>query len=150
MKGRQLYKSIMLEAKKLMQLDYIDLAKTLSVNHLEKYYIERRGDRIDTYLQQNEGRTPANTKGSIIYNNLIKRFNLPESDMILEGMKVKIIDLKLPNPYNTDVICSIGKLPKEFKLDEFVDKKSMIKKLFIKPLVDTMEVIGINYKSSWG
>ena len=66
--------------------------------------------------------------------------------MIQEGDKIKLVKLIEPNPFNIDVISYITKLPKEFKLDNYIDHDTMFQKTFLDPLSFILNSIGWSYE----
>lgn len=78
---------------------------------------------------------PINTKASLLYNKLIRKFkllvNYPE---IVEGDKIKYVYLKQPNQYRIDSIAFLTHLPKELDLHSFIDYDKMFEKTFLNHL----------------
>ena len=84
---------------------------------------------------------PMHTKGSILYNYLIKKNKLGNYyPAIQEGDKIKFLYLKLPNVYQSSAISFITTLPKQ--LDFKVDYELQFEKSFIEPLNFIIEKIG--------
>ena len=105
-----------------------------SCNNLRKYRSSK-----DIFIKG----TPIHVKGALIYNQKIKEHKIdhiyPE---IQEGDKIKFIKLKSRNPFKNDVISYITKLPREFKLNEYIDRDVQFEKTFITPLSFILESIG--------
>ena len=55
--------------------------------------------------------------------------------LINDGDKVKELRLKEPNPSGNGVICFPDFLPKELKLEPFIDYETQFQKEFIDPLM---------------
>lgn len=110
-----------------------------SVNGLSKY-----ADSTTIYKKS----TPIAVKGALIYNHHIKKMKLGKKyKQIQEGEKVKFIYLKTPNPFggsygNDHVISFPNTIPKEFELEEYIDKKLQFEKTFIDPLNTILVNIG--------
>ena len=108
--------------------------------------------KISDYIDRNKSPikgTPWHVKGSILYNNLIDRFKLSEFyETIGNGDKIKHCVLKVPNPYGFEVISCPGPLPKEFKLDPYIDYDAQFEKAFIKPLSIILKSIGWNIEKT--
>lgn len=103
------------------------VAMPRGVNDLEKYM-----DRDQIYVKG----TPLHVRGSLLYNDWIKKNNL-ENDLqlIVSGSKVKIMYLKMPNPLMENVICIPEELPKEFEfLIPYMDLDKQFDKVFLDPL----------------
>ena len=83
----------------------------------------------------------------MIYNYQIHKLGLQQKyPLIQEGDKIKFIKLKEANPFKFDVISYITKLPKEFKLDEYIDYDIMFQKTFLDPLSFILNSIGWSYE----
>lgn len=86
--------------------------------------------------------TPVQSKAAINHNWLVKQLNLEKQvQLIRDGDKLKFLYLN-QNQYGIDVIGFKEKLPKEFKLDKYVNKEAHFEKAFTKPLSDMMEACG--------
>ena len=91
--------------------------------------------------------TPIATKAALLHNAYIKKLGLDkEIPPIKENDKIKFVFTKVPNPYgmaNRDtVIGFIGKVPKEFQLEKYTDKKKQFEKTFQEPLDNILQAIG--------
>ena len=105
-----------------------------SCNNLKKYRSSK-----DIFVKG----TPIHVKGALIYNQKIKEHKIDHIyPAIQEGDKIKFIKLKSRNPFKNDVISYITKLPREFELDEYIDRDIMFEKTFITPLSFILESIG--------
>ena len=99
-----------------------------------------------------EKSTPIAVKGSLIYNYYIKNKKLHNKyRQIVDGDKIKFIHLKKPNPLGgiagTDqVIAFPNSLPKEFKLDDFIDYEMQFQKAFLDPIKNILDKIGWNHE----
>ena len=65
---------------------------------------------------------------------------------IQEGDKIKFVALKEPNPLKDNVISFITKLPKEFKLQQYIDYDKQFEKSFLDPLRFIVSAIGWNFE----
>ncbi len=114
--------------------DYLDISFPRGVNGLDKY-------KSNTYIYQKG--TPIHVRGALLYNYYIRGLGLTHKyALIQEGEKIKFIYLKTPNPFQENVISFFGTLPKEFKLDKYVDYKTEFEKSFYGPLKNVLECIG--------
>ena len=87
--------------------------------------------------------TPIQVRGAILYNHHIKKNKLQSKyPMIQEGEKIKFVYLKKPNPIGEDVIAYFQTLPKELKLDKYIDYDMQFQKSFVEPLKKVVEPIG--------
>ena len=86
--------------------------------------------------------TPIHVRGAILHNNFIKEKGLGKKITdIYGGDKVKFTYLKKPNPLKENVISFIDFLPKQFKLEEYVDYNMQFDKTFmsvIEPILDSI------------
>jgi DNA polymerase elongation subunit (family B) len=82
-------------------------------------------------------------KGALIYNHKIEEMNLQNKyPLIQEGDKIKFIKLKQANPFKFDVISYISTLPKEFKLQPYIDYDVMFDKTFLDPMKFILDAVG--------
>jgi DNA polymerase elongation subunit (family B) len=87
--------------------------------------------------------TPIHVKGALIYNENLKRFNLGQKyPYIQEGDKLKFLKLIDANPFKFDVISYITTLPKEFKLEQYIDYETQFEKTFLDPMRFILQAIG--------
>ena len=91
--------------------------------------------------------TPVAVKGALIYNHYMKKMKLTRKyETIFEGDKVKFIYLKKPNPIagpkGDQVISFKTVMPKELKLEDFIDYDRQFNTSFLDPLKNILDVIG--------
>jgi DNA polymerase elongation subunit (family B) len=116
-----------------------DIAFPRSVNGMDKYT-----DRGTIYRKS----TPIAVKGALIYNHYLNQFKIGKKyKKIIEGDKIKFLMLKKPNPLGgsvgeDQVISFPNVLPKEFKLEGYIDYKTQFEKSFIDPLTAILDTIG--------
>lgn len=90
--------------------------------------------------------TPIHVRGSLIYNDMIKRMKLDKTyQYIKEGEKIKFIMLKEPNTIQSDVIAFPTLLPKEIDIDKYIDYDTQFEKSFLDPLRIVLD--SINWKT---
>ena len=105
-----------------------------SCNHLSKY------SHPSTLFVKG---TPIHVKGALIYNHKLKEMNLTNRyPLIQDGEKIKFIKLLEANPFKFDVISYSTKLPKEFKLEKYIDYEVQFEKTFLDPLNFILQAIG--------
>ena len=114
-----------------------DIAYPRSCNNLKKYSSTK-----DIYQKS----TPIHVKGSLLYNNLLKKHKLKKYEVIQDGDKIKFITLKEPNPIREKVISFSSRLPKEFKLHQYIDYDEMFIKSFLEPLRFIVKAIGWDFE----
>jgi DNA polymerase elongation subunit (family B) len=111
-----------------------DIAFPRGVNGLEKF-----ADKRSVFAKG----TPIHVRGSLLYNDLIKRMGLEKTHpMILEGEKIKFIYLKEPNTIQSNVISFPTVLPKELDIQKYIDYDMQFEKSFIEPLRIILDSIG--------
>lgn len=86
--------------------------------------------------------TPINSRAAIIYNKYLKDLGLTKYETIGNGDKIKYVYLKLPNPVKSNVIAFPSEMPKEFKLEGFIDRDLQFQKAFLDPLTIILNTIG--------
>ena len=85
-------------------------------------------------------KTPIHVRAALLYNHYVKKFGIDKKyQMIREGDKIKFVYLRTPNPIHENVIAFLTELPKEFKLDEFIDYDTQFDKTFVEPLKTIIE-----------
>lgn len=120
--------------KQFFSLSPEEISFPKSVNDVTKYM-----SKTQRYIKG----TPIQTRGSILYNELLKTKKLDRKySSIRNGEKIKFCYLKLPNPIQENVISYIQKLPPEFGLHKYVDQKTQFEKTFLAPLKSILDVIG--------
>ena len=89
--------------------------------------------------------TPIHVRGAIMYNHMLTQMNLTKKyQSIKGGDKVKFCYMKVNNPANENVFSCMTVLPKEFKLDRYIDYNKQFEKAYIEPLKFILETIGWN------
>ena len=112
--------------KEFMNLPPEDIAYPRSVNGLSKF-----SDPNQMFAKG----APIHCKGAILYNHLIKKNKLSHKyPYILEGDKIKFINLRQPNVYQCSAFSFITALPTELNLHKMVDYEVQFEKSFVEPL----------------
>ena len=114
-----------------------DIAYPRSCNNLKKYSSTK-----DIYQKS----TPIHVRGALLYNNLLKKNKLVKYETIQDGDKIKFIALKEPNSLRENVISFSSRLPKEFKLHQYINYDEMFTKSFLEPLRFIVNAIGWNFE----
>jgi DNA polymerase elongation subunit (family B) len=113
-----------------------EIAFPRGCNNLQKYE-----STADIYQKG----TPIHVRGSLLYNNLMRKHDLKRKyEMIQDGDKIKFLYLKEPNSLHENTIAFIGKLPKEFDLNKYVDYELIFQKAFTDPLENILKPLGWN------
>ena len=120
--------------RETQQQSYIDIAFPRGCNGLEKYR---------SYSEIYKKGTPIAVRGALLYNHYLKQYKITNKfPLIQEGEKVKFIYLKTPNPIGQNIISFFNTLPKEFKLDQYINHQMQFEKSFLEPLKSVIECIG--------
>jgi DNA polymerase elongation subunit (family B) len=120
-----------------MKLPIEDVASPRGVKGMNKY-----ADVANIYKVG----TPIATKAALLHNAYIKKLNLTKDvPAIKENDKIKFVFVNVPNPYgkaNRDAVMGfIGKPPKEFKLEKYIDRRKQFDKTFGEPLDNILQAI---------
>ena len=115
-------------------MDPADIAFPRGVNGLSKF-----SDKSNIFGKG----CPIHVRGSLIYNDLIKRNKLQKKyEMIKEGEKIKFIYLKEPNMIQSNIIAFPNVIPTELDLHKYIDFDMQYEKSFVEPLKIVLDSIG--------
>ena len=129
----ELHKLVKDYEKEFATLDPVDIAFPRGITDYHKYKNETK-------------RVPIHVNASKLYNRLRKQTGLDHLEKISNGVKIKFIYLKVPNPFRQNVIAFYTGIPPEFGVEEWIDHRTQFEKAFLKPLEGILEPIGWNYK----
>jgi len=144
-KIKEAIKIIMTSDQQTLQ-DYIDSVKTIFLTLSPEDIAFPRGvNNLSTYSSNitlyTKG-TPIHVRGSLIYNNLLKKHDLLKSyTQIYEGDKIKFLYLREPNPIRENIISFNSVLPKEFDLHQYIDYNLQFQKTFVEPISTILDAI---------
>ena len=94
---------------------------------------------------------PIHVKGGILYNHLVRKNKLSHKyEYIQEGDKIKFLNLKIPNVYQSSAISFMTKLPKELDLHDKIDYNIQFEKSFVEPLKFITDKILWRIDNSYG
>ena len=117
------------------QLPLEEIGAPIGINKLSKYYDEEQGVMQKKITQQ--------LRATVVYNKLIKETGTElKYDKIVEGDRVKILFLKMPNRAKSNVIAISDKLPPEFRLHNKIDLERQFEKTFLKPVTRLLDIVG--------
>jgi DNA polymerase elongation subunit (family B) len=120
--------------KEFFNMSAEEISFPRSCNNMKKYK-----DSNNIFIKG----TPIHVKGALIYNHQIKEFKLSNKyPFIQEGDKIKFLKLVDANPFKFDVISYITTLPKEFKLQQYIDYETQFEKTFLDPMRFVLQSIG--------
>lgn len=89
--------------------------------------------------------TPIQVKAAMAYNSILDKKNLAgKYEKITSGSKIKFAYMKMPNPFQTEVLGCSSAMPPEFGLEKYIDHEKQFDKSFIEPLKSVISTIGWN------
>jgi DNA polymerase elongation subunit (family B) len=120
--------------KEFKTLPAEDVAFPRGVSEMDKW-----SDKTTLYKKG----TPIHVRGAILFNNEMKKVGLDKHmEKIKNGSKVKFCYLTIPNTIQENVIAFPQYLPKEMKLDKYVDYEMQFNKAFKEPLKLVTNAVG--------
>lgn len=123
--------------EEFLQLPIEKIGRPSGISDIDKY--ENNSNELGNFIKC----TPAHVKGALTYNRYIRNHNMVNDyGLIKNSDKIKLYDLKLPNHLKNDKIAVLGKIPVEFKLEQYVDRNAMFEDLFITPINRVLDVAG--------
>lgn len=144
---------ILLVAEKFNDMDKeVDSFKDVYYNSdIETIAIPRGVSDIDKWIGSNGqllSGTPIHVRASYNYNTMLdKNPELAKRyERIKNGSKIKFIKLLPNNPINSHVVAFVDDLPKEFNVEQYVDKRGMYEDTFLSPLESFSNLVGHNLR----
>lgn len=114
-------------------LPFDEIAFPRGINGMEQY--------ADEALLCKKG-TPAQVRGALVYNQMLKERNITNFSPIYDGDKAKFCYLITPNPARSYVITVPAALPKALGLDDKLDRDKQFEVAFLNPVTKIMDAIG--------
>ncbi len=112
--------------------------KTLS---FEDIAFPRSAQNVQYYSNQTKA-IPIHVRGAISFNQALREYKLKKKyESIKDGEKIKYCYMKMPNPLQENVLSIISVLPKEFKMNTYIDHDLQFEKAFLDPLRSILNVI---------
>ena len=94
---------------------------------------------------------PMHVKGAILYNHLIRKNKLSgKFPFIQEGDKVRFVNMKQPNIYQSSAFSFITSFPKELDIMDRIDYDTQFTKSFVEPLKFITEKMNWLIDNSYG
>ena len=94
---------------------------------------------------------PMHVKGAILYNHLVKKKKLSgKYPYIQEGDKVRFVNMKQPNIYQSSAFSFITSFPKELDIRDRIDYDVQFTKSFVEPLKFITEKMNWLIDNSYG
>jgi len=128
--------------KEFMKLSPEDIAFPRSCNGVEKFTGES---------SLFASGAPMHVKGAILYNHLVKKKKLSgKYPYIQEGDKVRFVNMKQPNIYQSSAFSFITSFPKELDIMDRIDYDTQFTKSFVEPLKFITEKMSWLIDNSYG
>lgn len=119
--------------EKFSSLGFDDVAFTRGVKDIEKYWV---GGRF-------QSQTPIHVRGSVVFNEMLKKKKLTNKyQLITSGEKIKFAYLRNPNPTQDYVIACPNGLPKELKMETYIDYAAQFEKGYLSPIESITNTMG--------
>ena len=94
---------------------------------------------------------PMHVKGAILYNHLISKKRMTSKyPLIQEGDKIRFLNMKQPNIYQSSAFSFITSFPKELDIEDRIDYDIQFTKSFVEPLKFITEKMSWLIDSSYG
>jgi len=128
--------------KEFMKLSPEDIAFPRSCNGVQKFTGES---------SLFASGAPMHVKGAILYNHLIRKNKLSgKFPFIQEGDKVRFVNMKQPNIYQSSAFSFITSFPKELDILDRIDYELQFTKSFVEPLKFITEKMSWLIDNSYG
>lgn len=119
--------------KEYFAMELALIGKPTGVNNLAEY--DNRSSELGNFTKG----APGHVKAAMTYNRLLSGMGLTETYRpINSGDKIKLYEVKLPNPYKNDKLAVIERIPPEFELEKYVDREAMYHDYFVKPIENVL------------
>lgn len=133
----EIYESVKNIREEYFNMDISLIGKPTGVNNLEDY--DNKSKELGVFTKG----APGHVKAAFTYNRMVDQHKINHLyKSITSGDKIKLYEVKVPNPYKNDKLAVLDKIPPEFELDKYVDREKMIHDYFLKPLGNVLAVRG--------
>lgn len=143
---KETYKVIFKEGQKGMQEFIKGVEAKYAKFSLDEIAMPKSVSDVRKYTRADgspEKGTPQHVRAAITYNQMIDRLGLEKIHRhINDGDKIKFLYLKEPNPFGSSVIGWSTSLPKEFGVDEWVDRQAHFERGYIAAIQNLTDHIG--------
>lgn len=107
-----------------------------------------RSDKSQRLINNNPiyaSKTPMHVRGALLFNHYIKEKGLTKKYQVIRNSdKIKFVYLLKRNPFNENVISFLTELPKEFRLEQYIDYDLQFEKTFTDAIDIIVKPIGWN------
>ena len=143
---KDMFKRIIETDEQTVQSDIQNFKKVFSQAAAEEVSFPRSVQNIRKWIDKEsiyKKGTPIHVRGAILHNHLIDDQKLQRKiEKIHSGDKVKFTYLVMPNPIKENVISFIDFLPKQFKLEDYIDYNLQFEKTFISAIEPVLDAVG--------
>ena len=143
---KEIFKRIIETDETTVQGDIQNFKKVFSQASAEEVSFPRSVQNIKKWNDKEtiyKKGTPIHVRGALLHNALIDENNLRNKvEKIHGGDKVKFTYLRKPNPIKENVISFIDFLPKQFKLEDYIDYNLQFEKTFLGAIEPVLTAVG--------
>jgi DNA polymerase elongation subunit (family B) len=143
---KDMFKRIIETDEQTVQSDIKNFKKVFSQASAEEVSFPRSVQNIKKWNDKEtiyKKGTPIHVRGALLHNALIDDKDLRNKvEKIHGGDKVKFTYLIKPNPIKENVIAFIDFLPKQFKLEDYIDYNLQFEKTFISAINPVLTAVG--------
>ena len=143
---KDMFKRIIETDEETVQSDIRNFKKVFSEASAEEVSFPRSVQNLKKWNDKQtiyKKGTPIHVRGALMHNALIDDKKLRNKvEKIHGGDKVKFTYLRKPNPIKENVIAFIDFLPKEFKLEPYIDYNLQFEKTFLGAIEPVLTAVG--------
>jgi DNA polymerase elongation subunit (family B) len=143
---KDMFKRIIETDETTVQSDIQNFKKVFSQASAEEVSFPRSVQNIKKWNDKEtiyKKGTPIHVRGALLHNALIDENNLRNKvEKIHGGDKVKFTYLVKPNPIKENVIAFVDFLPKQFKLEDYIDYNLQFEKTFLGAIEPVLTAVG--------
>jgi DNA polymerase elongation subunit (family B) len=143
---KSLFMTIMTKDEESVQKQIADFKQVFVSASPEQVAFPRGVNELDKWKDSetvySKG-TPIHVRGALLHNNFITENRLKRRvNLITPGDKIKFTYLKKPNPIKENVISFIDYLPKQLKLESYIDYDMQFDKTYMSVITPILDSIG--------
>jgi len=143
---KDMFKRIIETDEETVQADIQNFKNVFSKASAEEVSFPRSVQNIRKWIDKEtiyKKGTPIHVRGALMHNHLIDDKKLQKKvEKIHGGDKVKFTYLRKPNPSKENVIAFIDYLPRQFKLEDYIDYNLQFEKTFISAIEPVLTAVG--------
>jgi|TARA_B110000438_G_scaffold294200_1_gene335245 DNA polymerase elongation subunit (family B) len=143
---KDMFKRIIETDEATVQNDIANFKNVFSKASAEEVSFPRSVQNIRKWIDKEtiyKKGTPIHVRGAIMHNHLIDDQKLQRKvEKIHGGDKVKFTYLRKPNPTKENVIAFVDYLPRQFKLENYIDYNLQFEKTFLGAIEPVLTAVG--------